>query len=171
MDAAIRQRSDYGSILRDSGQRALSVSVRSVQPFQMVRVGPYTVVPYPANHAPESDGLLYSISDGASSVFYGADTAVIDDSVWQDAADRGTVFDIVVLDHTYGMGQPSTDHLAADDVVACVGMLRERAILASKGRVLATHLSHEAFSADASLDSFATAHGYELAWDGLRIQL
>jgi phosphoribosyl 1,2-cyclic phosphodiesterase len=171
MDAVITRRCDYGSILRDSGQHALGVSVQVAQPFQAMRVGPYTVLPYPANHAPNSEALLYSISDGTSTVFYGADSAVIEDSVWRDAMSRGVAYDLVVLDHTYGIGQPSTDHLAALDVAACATMLREQSLLKPNGRVLATHLSHEALAGDTPLDSFAEAHGYELAWDGLRIQL
>jgi len=171
MDAAIRRRCDYGGILQGGGNQALSVSVLTVQAFQAVQLGAYTVVPYPASHDPESDSFLYSVSDGTNAVFYGTDTAVIDDSVWQDVASRGAVYDLVVLDHTYGIGQPSTDHLAANDVAACAAMLRERGIVKSKGRILATHLSHEAMSGEVPLDSFAAAHGYELAWDGLCISL
>lgn len=171
MDAAIRRRCDYGGILADPGQRALSVFVTEVRGFHGFTVGPYTVVPYPANHAPESEALLYSISDGTNGVFYGADTSIIDDSVWRDVAARGARYDLIVLDHTYGIGQPSTDHLAADDVADCAAMLRERGILRPAGRILATHLSHEATAGEASLESFAAAHGYELAWDGLRIKL
>jgi hypothetical protein len=79
-------------------------------------------------------------------------------------------FDLVVLDHTYGPEQPGSDnHLSAHQVSEHTKRLREEGILKDNGRVFATHIAHEGNPVHAELVEFASQHGYEVAYDGLRI--
>jgi len=54
-------------------------------------------------------------------------------------------------------------------VAAYAARLRAEGLRAVGGRVLATHLSHDATPPHPELAAFAATHGYEIAYDGLTI--
>jgi hypothetical protein len=78
-------------------------------------------------------------------------------------------FDLVVLDHTYGPDHPGDDHLGARDVAAYAARLRAEGLLADGARVLATHIARDANPPHPELAAFASANGYEIAYDGLSV--
>jgi phosphoribosyl 1,2-cyclic phosphate phosphodiesterase len=80
-------------------------------------------------------------------------------------------FDLVVLDHTYWPEEPGSDHLSAHQVAEHAQRFREEGILKDRGRVLATHISHEGNPIHAELVEFDSQHGYEVAYDGLGVAL
>jgi len=175
MDALCRGRCAYGSIFDPAVQEVLSVQLRVVEAFQSLTFGSYRITAYPANHAPEYDSLLYGVEapgeDGGRAVFYGTDTSVVSDAVWREMTQGGVSYDLVVLDHTYGPGRESTDHLAAADFAHCVKILNERGILKHGGSVYATHLSHEGIREHDELEKYASERGYQIAYDGLSLTL
>jgi phosphoribosyl 1,2-cyclic phosphodiesterase len=80
-------------------------------------------------------------------------------------------FDLVILDHTYGPDEPGSDHLSAHQVIDHAERFREEGLLRNDGRVFATHIAHEGNPAHPELAAFASQHGYEIAYDGLRVIL
>ena len=74
-------------------------------------------------------------------------------------------FDLVVLAHTYGPDELSSDHLSAHKIVDHVSRIREESILKNNGRVFSTHIAHEGNPYHTKLVEFASQHGY----DGLKI--
>lgn len=169
----VRQRSDYGSIFDPDTQAALRIGLEPVTPFETISVGDYRVTGYPANHGNNQGFLLYSIAQGDHAVFYGTDTSVLFDEVWDHLQIERTVYDVVILDHTYGIGHGSrpADHLASKDVIAHANRFRENGLLKDNGVVYATHLSLEGSLEHDELDEYAREHGYRVAYDGLRLRL
>ena len=110
---------------------------------------------------------MYAVEGMERTVFYGADTAALPEEVWAGFHRAGLRFDVVVLDHTYGPEEPTSDHLSARDVIAHAARMQDEGLLAENGRVLATHIAHDGTPPHPELAAFAARHGYEVAYDGL----
>ena len=173
IDALVRQQSAYGSIFDLETQSALKLKILFLAPFETYRIGDYHITGYPANHGNDQGFLLYSIAQGDQAVFYGTDTSVLSEAVWEHLQRTRIRYDVVMLDHTYGIGFESrpADHLASKDVTAHADRFRENGLLKDGGVVYATHLSHEGNLKHDELDEYARGHGYRVAYDGLRLQL
>lgn len=150
------------------GER-LNLRIHRVEAFQRFEVGPYRVTAFPADH--DSGSLLYAIEADGGSLFYGTDTATLPEEIWRAFHRQGMRFDVVVLDHTYGPGERGDDHLNAEQVVEYAARMREGGIISAHSRVFGTHISHEGNPPHPELMDFALAHGYEVAYDGLRVRV
>ena len=173
VDEIVCRRYEYGSIFDADTQAALKMNVLSVAPYEACTVGNYRITGYPANHAMDQASLLYSIKQGNLAVFYGTDTSVLSEEIWERLLFHRTRYDLIILDHTYGIGLDShpEDHLGARDVVAHTDRFRESGLLKDSGLVYATHISHEGNLEHDELDEYAGKHGYRVAFDGLRLVL
>jgi phosphoribosyl 1,2-cyclic phosphodiesterase len=154
-------------------QQQLNYQTEIIEPLRPFAIGPYRVIAFPANHAPGMGALLYAIEEVATnrSILYGTDTAIFFEEMWAALHQHNLRFDLVVLDHTYGPEQPGSDHLSAHQVIEQMERLRAEGLLKDDGRVFATHIAHEGNPAHPTLVAFAQAHGYEIGYDGLVIQV
>ena len=171
IDEILGKRCEYGSIFSQDTQRTLKISLLTVEPFKTQVVGDYRFTGYPANHGTEKGCLLYAIEQGQHAIFYGTDTSVLSEQVWEHLLLAGTQFDLLVLDHTYGIGFDSSppDHLASVDVIGHVNRFRRNGLLKDNATAYATHISHEGCLEHDELDEYAAAHGYRVAFDGLSL--
>lgn len=152
-------------------QENLNLELHHVEPLQPMDVGPYRVVAFPANHASGLGAVLYAIERDGRSLFYGVDTATLPDETWGGLHKLGMQFDVVVLDHTYGPEEAGSDHLSAGQLIEHVERMREEGLLRDTGRAFGTHIAHEGNPAHAALSEFASSHGYEIAYDGLIVDV
>lgn len=157
------------SLYDREAQDELNLTLHAVRPLEPFAVGPYTVIAFPASHDASVEPLLYAISRDGRSIFYGTDTAALPEEIWRELSRHGLRFDLVVLDHTYGPGHPGPSHMSADDVAAAVARMRAEGLLRPEGRALATHIAHESCPPHPALARHASAHGYEVAYDGLAV--
>jgi phosphoribosyl 1,2-cyclic phosphate phosphodiesterase len=147
--------------------------IAALQPFL---TGAYRVIAFPANHDQSIQSLLYAVAEKDGCIFYGTDTGALSETTWQAFHQHQLRFDVVVLDHTYGPGalgaaDPGDDHLCAEHFIAHFQRMRDEDLLAPKARIFATHLSHEGNPSHDELSAFAAQHGYEIAYDGLTVQI
>lgn len=154
----------------EAGQE-LNLEIRPIEALQTLTCGPYRVTAFPANHDPAVEPLLYAVEAGGRCLFYGADTAALPEETWQAFHRRRLRFDLAILDHTYGPDEPASDHLNARQVIEHAERMQAEGLLAEGGRVLATHIAHEGNPPHPELAAFAAAHGYEVAFDGLRVEV
>ena len=159
------------SLLSREAEKYLNLEIRQIQPLELFTVGPYSVLGFPANHAPGMGAMLYAIETAGRAVFYGTDTAILFEQTWRTFRERKMRFDVVILDHTYGPGQPGSDHLSAHQVIEHTDRMRSQGLLGPHARVFATHIAHEGNPAHADLSAFANQHGYEVAYDGLVLKV
>lgn len=159
------------SLLDAEVQARLNVVFHTLPPFKAVHVGPYWVTAFPANHDRAMGSLLFAVQAEGKAVFYGTDTAALDEDVWAGFHRFGLRFDVVVLDHTYGPDQTGEGHLSARDVIGHLDRMRAEGILRPGGRAYATHIAHEGNPPHPELSAFAAKHGYEVAFDGLTIDV
>lgn len=159
------------SLLDPASEARLNVQFHALEPLRSVQVGGYLVTPFPANHDPMVEPLLYAIQGGGRTLFYGTDTASLPEETWQAFEHLQLKFDLVVLDHTYGPDEPASDHLNAAMVSQYVWRMRQEGFLAEDGRAFATHIAHEGNPPHPTLVEYASKHGYEVAYDGLTVKL
>ena len=157
-------------LLSPETEEALRVKFHAIEPYRPFDAAGYHIIPFPTRHAPGA--LLYAIRKGGRAVFYGTDASPWDEDMW-DAFHRFALqFDLVVLDHTYGPEQKEhEDHLNARQVSAYARRMRDEGLLAPEGRIFATHIAHEGNPPHPQLSAYAARHGYQVAYDGLTIQL
>ncbi len=148
------------------GER-LNLVIHQIAPLESFTVGPYQVTAFPANHDPTVDPLLYAIGAGGRTIFYGIDTGPLPEETWQAFHRHKLRFDVVILDHTYGINDGASDHLNARQFIEHVVRMREENLLADDARVFAHHLSHEYNPVHPELVDIAAQHGYKVAYDGL----
>jgi hypothetical protein len=90
---------------------------------------------------------------------------------WDALAYFGKACDLVVLDHTFGFKKRSSGHMNAEQFLEQVARLREIGLLRESSRIFATHIGHHSNPTHPELVTFAAQHGYEVAYDGLAIEV
>ncbi len=156
-------------LLHTQAEAILNLRFHRIEPFQSFTAGDYRVMAFPANHAPGWGALLFAVEFDGRAIFYGTDTAVFFEEVWQAFRKHGWQFDLVVLDHTHGFQTSSDGHMNAEEVASHVRRMREEKILKNKGRAFATHFSHEGNPVHPRLVETTARLGYEIAYDGLQV--
>jgi phosphoribosyl 1,2-cyclic phosphate phosphodiesterase len=165
-----RDLADY-SLLSHEAQARLNLEIHPVEPLEPFTFGGYRVTAFPANHAPTMDAMLYSVEYEERTLFYGTDTGVLTEQTWQAFGKNKMRFDVVILDHTYGPDEPGGDHLSAHQVIEHFTRMRNEGFLSTEPRLFATHIAHEGNPPHPELAAFAKRNGYEIAFDGLALEI
>jgi phosphoribosyl 1,2-cyclic phosphate phosphodiesterase len=159
------------SLLSPEVESVLNLKIHQIETFQPFTFGNYHVIAYPANHAPGMGAMLFSVEENHHAIFYATDTAALFEETWQSFHDFHLQFDLVILDHTYGPDQPGGDHLSAHQVFECVQRMHCEGIIKQGGRAFATHIAHEGNPSHPELVGFAAVNDYEVAYDGLTLEV
>lgn len=145
----------------------LKIRVHPVCHGQQVTLGPRRVTAVESTHDIPGGSLIYVIEEGVRAFLYATDTPRLSDRAV--ALLKRFRLDAAAIDHTYGPGVNGSGHLNAKQAAEEIARLRGEGILKPEGRVFATHLSHEGMPPHEELTACTRTHGYEIAWDGLRI--
>ena len=173
IDEDLSRRCRYGSIFDRQAGQALKIDTVILEPYRKQTLEKYSITGYPANHGTVKGALLYAIEQGPHALFYGTDTSILSEHVWEHLISAGTRFDLLVVDHTYGVGIDASppDHLASVDVIKHVDRFRRSGLLKDGAQAYATHISHEGYLEHDVLDRYAAANGYRIAFDGLSLAI
>ena len=156
-------------MLEAKEKERLNMEIFSVKPLETFKFGNYEVTAFSTDHDKSVDSLLYAITENDFSVFYGTDTDILPEETWHGFQEKGLKFNVVILDHTYGLNADSGGHLNANRFIETISRMRKENLLAENARILATHISHEGNPTHEELAKYAAQHGYEVAYDGLII--
>lgn len=159
------------SLLSSEAEARLRLKIHPIFSFQPFHVGQYKIIAFQANHQPNPGAFLYSIEENSKSIFYATDTAAFLAQTWETFIRFDLHFDVMVFDHTYGPGQDASNHLSAQLVIEYVQRARSEGILKPSGRALGTHISHEGNPTHSELSEYASMYGYEIAYDGLTVEI
>ncbi len=169
MSEMLRSEGYINDILDHKEQRRLNINVFPVKALQSFKVGKYQISAFPTNHDISVDPLLFTITEGDFTVFYGVDTDILPEETWQGFHDKKLQFDIVVLDHTYGPNVNGEGHLNANQFIEHIQRMRDENLLKKNVRIFATHISHEGNLIHSEMAKYGKKHRYEIAYDGLVI--
>lgn len=159
------------SLLDAEWQMRLNLNVHALRHGDTLTLGGRRITAIESNHDPRDGSLIYAVEEGEKAFLYATDTMRLTDAAWKLFQDRKLHFDLVAIDHTYGPGTPGGGHLCADEAAEEIVRMRAAGILKATGRAFATHISHEGMPLHEELEAYAREHGYEVAWDGLRLTL
>jgi phosphoribosyl 1,2-cyclic phosphate phosphodiesterase len=159
------------NLLAPEAEQNLNLKIHPVEPFVPFMAGPYRATAFPANHAPGLGAMLYAVEANGRSIFYGTDTDALPEAAWQALSRLKLRFDLVILDHTYGQNKQANDHMSAGQVIEHFARMRVEGLLAPNARSFATHIAHDANPAHPELVGLARQQGYEIAFDGLTLEL
>ena len=172
IDRALRSIGTHHAVdsLVQSGTSApLNLSVHAIAPFQTFAVGPYAVRSVRAAHDPTIVALLYVIERDGRALFYGTDTGPLPDATWTALREGRHRFNVVVLDHTFGLKERASGHLNREQFLEQIARMRDAGLLAEDARIFAHHLAHHSNPVHPELAALAARDGYEIAFDGLAI--
>jgi phosphoribosyl 1,2-cyclic phosphodiesterase len=147
----------------------LNLTIHPIAPFQQFTAGPYQVLSVKANHAAPMQTMLFVISEGDRTLFYGTDTGEMGEATWQALAEYERQLNVVIFDHTFGFKGRSNGHMNAEQFLEQVARLRQEGLLAADARIYATHIGHHSNPAHDALAAHAAQQGYLVAYDGLRV--
>lgn len=150
-------------------KKRMNVDVFPVKPLQPFKVGRYEVTAFSTDHDKSVDSFLYAVTEDGFTVFYGTDTDSLSEETWNGFHAMKMHFNIVVLDHTYGLDVDRGGHLNAHRFIEHIQRMMKEDLLAENARIFATHISHEGNPTHAELSKYAAQLGYEIAYDGLVI--
>ncbi len=155
------------NLLDRQDQKRLNIDVFPLELFQTIQMGQYRFTAYPTDHDPAVGSCLYSVTEGAATIFYGTDTVDLTEEVWRSFHTKGEKFNCVILDQTYGLNVNGGGHLNANQVLALIDRMKKENLLAPGAQIFATHISHEGNPPHAVLSEEARRIGYDIAYDGL----
>lgn len=162
---------DNYSLVGKEAEEKLNLRIYPIESFLPFTFGNYRVVAYPAAHLPNPGAMLFAVESEGRSIFYGTDTTALKEEVWNGFHRFDQKFDVVILDHTYGLQETGTDHLSALQVFDHAKRLRNEGILKTDGRIFATHIAHQGNTIHSVLASQAEEMGYQVAYDGLILEI
>jgi phosphoribosyl 1,2-cyclic phosphate phosphodiesterase len=172
--ATLGSRAVNGLADLEAGDR-LNLTAHAIAPFQSFEAGPYRVRTLLGAHDPTRlVALLYVIERDGRRLFYATDTGELPEQTWADLGSlrrAGQRLHVVALDHTFGMQDRVEGHMNWQQFTEQVARMREEGVLADGARVFAHHLAHHSNPAHEELVEFAAAHGYEVAYDGLVVDV
>ncbi len=152
-------------------QAAFNVRHRPIAPWDEIGVGPYRIIAIPAVHDPTISPLIYGIERDGRRLLYATDTTTMPDETWDGVAERGWRFDVVAMDHTFGITDRATSHLNGSGFQGHLDAMRQRDLLAADARVYATHIAHHSNPPHDELVELCAGWGYDVAWDGLVVEV
>jgi phosphoribosyl 1,2-cyclic phosphate phosphodiesterase len=149
----------------------LSLVHRGVTKYGRTDIGPYRIFSVPAIHGDGIDALLHAVERDGRRLFYATDTGTLPSEVWITLASEGWVFDVVAMDHTFGTMGRSGGHLNGEQFREHIAAMKQHGLLHENSRIFATHIAHHSNPLHDELVAMAARHGYEVAFDGLVVNV
>lgn len=158
-------------VINDAESHA-KLRLTTIQPWQAFSFGPYRVQTVAANHDPAVDPMLFAIEKNGRRLFWGTDTTSLPADTWPRIAELGWTFDVVVFDHNDGfMREASATHMGSGAALAEYDRMRSLGIVHAETRLYGTHISHHSNSTHEVESAQAQAFGYDIAYDGLVVEI
>ncbi|MBV7339088.1 hypothetical protein KFU94_64900 [Chloroflexi bacterium TSY] len=158
-------------LLSPNVKEQLNLTVQPVAPFQELDVGPYRVSSVKANHAPDLQAMLYVLETTGRTLFYATDTGGLPEETWRYLAERQFRFNVVVMDHTFGITDRGGGHMNSRQFVRQIERMAVENLLAGDARIFATHIGHHSNPDHETLVNHAQEREYDVAFDGLVISV
>ena len=148
------------------------LTLTTINPWQVLKLGPYRVLTIPANHASAPNPMIFAIRKDGRSVLYGSDTSSLSEDVWPKVAELGWNFDVVIFDHNDGFTRDvSATHMGSRAALTEFERMRSLGIVNEETRLLGTHIAHHSNGTHEVESARAQALGYDIAYDGLIVDI
>lgn len=166
--------SRVGEVLNSTFKRCheseRKINFNEVQSYQRIQMDGYEVIPLRADHMPNEECLIYSISKSEKTVLCGFDTAMLTEEVWE--AISSSYFDCVILDCT-SINKDSffAGHMGFGENVKIRKRMLEQKIAGEETVFVATHFAHSFAPFHDRLINLFKPDGFIPAYDGMEITI
>ena len=152
------------TLMEDTWRERLGVDLKTMKHGERIKLGEYEVIAVESAHDVNDGSLMYIIRKGDASFFYACDTNLLTDAAWQLIESLDFEIKVAACDQTYGPDTPGGGHMHANQTAEFAARLKNT-------KVYATHISHEGTPPHAELEAWTKQRGYEVAFDGLTIEI
>lgn len=147
------------------------VELTEFRNFVPVRFGDYTVIPMTANHDPRENCLIFSISCGGKTMFYGNDTGEYPEETWEYIEKNRLHFDLLSMDCTMGLKDCRNYHLGYPNILRMTDRFREIGAIGDHTKIIATHYSHNHYILHNEMEKSMAADHIVPAYDGMTLEI
>lgn len=156
----------------DDADTPAKLRLTTIEPWQKLRFGPYRIQTVAANHDPAVDPMLFAIEKDGRRLLWGSDTSTLPADTWPRIHDLGWTFDVVVFDHNDGfVRDASPSHMGSGAVMAEYTRMKDLGIVSDATRLFGTHIAHHSNGTHEVESARAQALGYDIAYDGLIVDI
>lgn len=151
------------------GQEKLFMKCIEINANEIKEFGNYKIKAIESNHDKINGSLLYVVESNGKSIFYATDTSELSD----DALKQLSTYklDVVIMDHTFGDTEYSYSHLNEKIFIEQINKMKSLNIIDKNTKIYGTHISHEGMPYHELSEELANKNGYNIAYDGLEIEL
>lgn len=156
-------------LITKEGSKKLNVKSKSLIAGEIINVGPYKVKAIETTHDEKHGSLLYLVSQNNKNIFYATDTPVLTNNALNQL--KNIQLDVIIMDHTFGNTEYSFAHLNEKLFIEQINKLKEINCINENTKIFGTHISHEGNSFHEEIEKRALSNGYNIAYDGLEINI
>lgn len=140
-----------------------------VAPYDILKLGDYSVTVLPSNHTNDEQSLFFIVSDSTATLFYGTDAKPysIEEVFGRILPIK---FDIIISDCTYGLRAAYKGrHMGLPDNLSIQQEMLKKGMLYQYSVYILTHFSHDSLMPYAKIDKAAQKHNMVIAYDEMEI--
>lgn len=113
--------------------------------------------------------MLYVVSQNNSNIFYATDTPALTENALNQL--KGIKLDVILMDHTFVNVDYSFFHLNEKLFIEQIKKLKEINCINDNTKIYGTHILHDGMSYHEVVEKRAISNGYNIAYDGMEIEL
>ena len=160
---------ENADLITEEGSNKLKVHSNALSAGDVVEFGEYKVKAIETTHDLKHGSLLYVISQNNKNVFYATDTPALTENALNQL--KNINLDVVIMDHTFGNVDYSYSHLNEKLFIEQIKKLREINCINDNTKIYGTHISHDGMSYHEEIEKRAISNGYNIAYDGMEIEI
>ena len=141
--------------------------------YKPFKAGDYTITPLPARHDTGNDARFYIIEYKNKKILYAHDTGIFFDEVYNYLEKLNVVFDFISLDCTNGRLEwpDEQSHMGFCQIEKLIKKLYDIKVVNADTVKYINHFSHNGNPIHEDLESWASKHGFRVAFDGETVNI
>jgi phosphoribosyl 1,2-cyclic phosphate phosphodiesterase len=144
--------------------------LNQIHSFQEINLPPYKVTTIKAMHKPDEESLNYIVEKDNKRVLYTCDTGFYDQPSWDFLKEKKV--DLVICECTEGPNRVDYKyHMGFPDVLDFRRKAEKIGLTNSSTVWVLTHFSHGGGLLHNELEELVKPEGFEVAWDGMEIEM
>ncbi len=148
------------------------VTGHPVKPFEPFDAGGYAITPVLASHAKNILCMLYIISSGGRTIFYGTDSGLLPQATVDFLKRNPLKFDAALIECTNGVVQSDNmNHLGFNGLEQQKAILGECGCLTDRTKFVSIHFSHNGLPAAREAGDRFAEIGFILGCDGMEFSV
>jgi phosphoribosyl 1,2-cyclic phosphate phosphodiesterase len=164
LNSEIEALCNYHRIVKED----LVIKTTILEPFAALQADSYHIRALPAEHNPDTDPLIYTISQDGIRLIYASDTGLLAEPTWQALC--GYKANLLIMEMT--MGELSGEHhMGRQNFLTTVDRMRKEGTISDDCQTIANHFSHHCTPPHDELEKELAALGIIAAYDGLSIEV